>query len=655
MKAGIPVPPGFVILSSAFEHFLRHENIHEKIDAILHTVDHQKMHTVEGASEQIKAVILSTPVPKYVGKEILTAFTTLQAPYVAVRSSATAEDSSTAAWAGQLESYLNTTKEDLLENVKKCWASLFTPRAIFYRFEKNLHEQHVSVAVVVQKMVESEVSGIAFSVHPVTQDHNQLIIEAGLGLGEAIVSGQITPDSYVVEKKKFEIIEKKVTTQTTALYRSRNGGNEWKKNSGNKQKLSDLQIIKLAKLVVKIEQHYGFPVDVEWALKKERFYVVQSRPITTLLNQSQQKFDLNISKYQRLFQLNDLNVYYLISDIFMDHYKTWGTLLTYRKGTWTTYLPNSTIEHCLNEGLKLFKDARLFNRYETRFSKYIGDYTDLLKKLILKTSITEKEAKRVFELAPKFFYYYSQTEFFYTDKAFIASKKNEALRDNLNRLEQIKNPGREAMNKLFFGEQSYFYRFLVVLAKQWKIKPKVLFAYYTRQEILDIYSTKVLPKKKINSRKTAYIMKGDNGNLITTEGQSADNLISRIGSELRKKIETKHELKGITANPGNVKGRVKIIHSDYYHDRSKLSKYFAEMNDGDVLVAETTSPELIPACKKAAAILTNQGGLLSHAAIISRELGIPCIVGLENITSLVKDGDFVEVDANNGIVKILKK
>ncbi|MCX6238295.1 MAG: hypothetical protein NTY07_12205 [Bacteroidia bacterium] len=125
---------------------------------------------------------------------ILKNFKKLGAKFVAVRSSATAEDSSEAAWAGQLDSFLNTTDKNLLENVKKCWASLFTPRAIFYRFEKKLHKTIISVAVVIQKMVESEVSGIAFSVHPVTEDRNQLIIEAGLGLGEAIEKLNPTPD-----------------------------------------------------------------------------------------------------------------------------------------------------------------------------------------------------------------------------------------------------------------------------------------------------------------------------------------------------------------------------------------------------------------------------------------------------------------------------
>jgi len=283
--AGIPVPPGFVILASAFEKFLEETDLDVEIGAILDSVNHKEIHTVANASEKIKALIFQAEMPQDVATVIQKFFKNLNSKYVAVRSSATAEDSVSAAWAGQLESYLNTTEENLLQNVKKCWASLFTPRAIFYRFEKDWHKQKISVAVVVQKMIESEKSGIAFSVHPVTQDRNQLIIEAGFGLGEAIVSGQITPDSYVVEKQPRRIIDKNIQTQSRGLYRAKNGGNEWRvipKETGEKQVLSEDEILKVSELVLKIENHYDFPCDIEWAFKSREFYIVQSRPITTL-------------------------------------------------------------------------------------------------------------------------------------------------------------------------------------------------------------------------------------------------------------------------------------------------------------------------------------------------------------------------------------
>ncbi|MDP2642190.1 MAG: PEP/pyruvate-binding domain-containing protein [bacterium] len=283
-RAGIPVPEGFVILSSAFDKFLRETDLIQEIDTVLHTVDHKAIHTVESASEKIRGLIEGRGIPEEISMEIEKQFNSLNTHFVAVRSSATAEDGAEHAWAGQLESFLNTTDKNLLENVRKCWSSLFTSRAIFYRFEKGLHGTDISVAVVVQKMVQSEVSGIAFSVHPITEDRNQLIIEAGFGLGEAIVSGSITPDSYVIEKELKRIIDKNIADQKKEIVRS-DSGNDWvmvDKEKRELQKLSDTKILELSDLVIKIEKHYNFPCDIEWALERNRFYIVQSRPITTL-------------------------------------------------------------------------------------------------------------------------------------------------------------------------------------------------------------------------------------------------------------------------------------------------------------------------------------------------------------------------------------
>ncbi len=283
-QAKIPVPPGFVVLSTAFEKFLEETDLNVEIDAVIKTLKHDNIDLVERASVKIRDLIDDADFPKDIALEIKRDFKKLGSKYVAVRSSATAEDSSVASWAGELESYLNTTEKTLLENVKKCWSSLFTPRAIFYRFEKKLQDSHVSVAVVVQKMIQSEVSGITFTVHPVTEDRRQMVIESGFGLGEAIVSGMITPDAYVVDKKDFSIKDINVAEQSKQIVRTPKG-NEFKAvpvSKRNDQKLSGAQIVVLSKICVGIEKHYNFPCDIEWAMEKKKFYIVQSRPITTL-------------------------------------------------------------------------------------------------------------------------------------------------------------------------------------------------------------------------------------------------------------------------------------------------------------------------------------------------------------------------------------
>ncbi len=284
-KVGIPVPPGFVVLSQAFEDFIRNYHIDVEIDAQLKKVNPKKVSTVEKVSKFLRGIISQYEVPKDIQKEILSAFDKLSAKYVAVRSSATAEDSRVASWAGELESYLGVDRKKVVETVKKCWSSLFTPRAIFYRIEKKLHGKQVSVAVVVQKMVESEVAGVAFTVHPVTRDQTQMVIEASWGLGESVVSGQVTPDTYVIEKgKEPKIIDININEQRTKIIRV---GAKTKivkvpKKIASKQCLPNQKILELAKICQEIEDHYGFPCDIEWAYEKKKFYIVQSRPITTL-------------------------------------------------------------------------------------------------------------------------------------------------------------------------------------------------------------------------------------------------------------------------------------------------------------------------------------------------------------------------------------
>lgn len=281
----IPVPDGFVVLSTAFDRFLEETDLDVEVDAILKKINYKDINSVDKASNEIRDLIHDQKMPDDIKKEVTVEYKKLKAKFIAVRSSATAEDSSVASWAGELETYLDTTEKMLLENVKKCWSSLFTPRAIFYRHEKKLLKTRVSVAVVIQKMIESEVAGITFTVHPVTRDKEQMIIEAGWGLGEAVVSGQITPDSYVINKKDFSLLDINVAKQEIMITRKKAGGVERikvPKVKQEKQKLNGRQIVELAKICVNIERHYKKPQDIEWAFAKNKFYITQSRPITTL-------------------------------------------------------------------------------------------------------------------------------------------------------------------------------------------------------------------------------------------------------------------------------------------------------------------------------------------------------------------------------------
>jgi len=283
-KAEISVPPGFVILTNTFDEFIKETDITIELDAMWDRFDIKNTDNLEENSAIIKDVILKKEFPKELAQEILRAFDKLDAQYVAVRSSATAEDSKQDAWAGQLETYLYVTKDNLIESVQKCYASLFSPRALFYRVERGFDKDNISVAVVIQKMVNSEVAGVTFTVHPVTKNKDQMIIEACYGLGESLVQGIITPDSYVVEKSTLNIVDINVNEQEKQMVRGEKETKtiELPQELKEKQKLLEDQIKELARICIDIEKHYKTPMDIEWALENSKFYIVQARPITTL-------------------------------------------------------------------------------------------------------------------------------------------------------------------------------------------------------------------------------------------------------------------------------------------------------------------------------------------------------------------------------------
>ena len=789
-QAGIPVPPGYVILSAAFEKFLDATDLNVEIDAILHTVKLQEMHTVEDASAQIQALILSAEMPREIALEIQKFYKELNAEFVAVRSSATAEDSAAAAWAGQLDSFLNTTEKTLLDNVRKCWASLFTPRAIFYRFEKNLHEQKISVAVVVQKMVASEVSGIAFSVHPVTQDYNQLIIESGFGLGEAIVSGQITPDSYVVEKVPRRIIDKNISAQARGLYRAAAGGNEWRDLApeiGERQVLLDEQIMELSEIILTIENHYGFPCDIEWAREGGKFYIVQSRPITTLkppdsgkkddltdtekgvVKISEKEDDINegirddlkrfTSQNTSLEHADALPVYFEMTMAgFTDKLKN-NHLSSYEIGVshfnkdetdYLSLIPDqqkigreiihdyltdpANIRNLYQEWLvgfekmlerfetifdydfKAFSDEKLLALSEDVYSFYrdevsmpgfldgfmfyaekrlnellmgycefnkIKNFTDIFTTLTASTEASffnekESDLSQVKDLnsqkrlLKKYAWIKSSYSGYkpYTKEnleAELKDLKDPALAQN--QLIVNKAAKQQLIKKSKFSDEILAIVAITDLFIKWQDQRKVYTLTYVtlrskilheiaRRYKLDIklleYALTPELSQLLNGKLNLDILKGrrnyefllihKNGALQEViTGEAAKSFFAKVQASGQ---EATAEIYGTTVSKGKASGKVRIV---------MTAKNIHEVEEGEILVAPMTRPEHLLGMKKAAAIVTDDGGITCHAAIVSRELGKPCIIGTKIATRVLKDGDVVEVDADNGVVKIIKK
>jgi len=278
-NSNIPVPNGFVVTSNAYFSFIKNNKLENQIRRILGSLDINKPEQLDEASKNIKKIIKTSPMPPETAKEIMLAykkmssFVGLKNIAVAVRSSATAEDLPDASFAGQQETFLNVTGEaNVIKRVQDCWASLFTPRAIFYRENKKFDHLKVGIAVPIQKMVNSDISGIAFSINPITNDKNQIIIETIWGLGEYIVQGTVTPDQHIVNKTNWKVESSKINPQKIQLSRTKNETKETKvpKYKINKSKISNQIAIKIAKIVNQLQNHYRKPQDVEFALEKNK-------------------------------------------------------------------------------------------------------------------------------------------------------------------------------------------------------------------------------------------------------------------------------------------------------------------------------------------------------------------------------------------------
>lgn len=282
-NAGMPVPDGFVVTALAYKHFMDSNKLLKGIHERLAVLDVEDSRTLEAISQEIQRLILAAEIPHQLAQEIKKEYKKVGG-FVAVRSSATAEDLPEASFAGQQSTFLNIKGEnEVVDAVKKCFASLFTARAIYYRTKNNFEHEKVLIAVVVQKMVEAAKAGVMFTANPVTNDRNEMIIEGAFGLGESVVGGEITPDNFVIDKKNGSVKQKMINEQTWGYFRV--DGETVKKeiDYGKESVLGDKELNVLWQLAKKIEAHYKYPQDIEWAVGEDKkIYILQSRPITTL-------------------------------------------------------------------------------------------------------------------------------------------------------------------------------------------------------------------------------------------------------------------------------------------------------------------------------------------------------------------------------------
>lgn len=719
-QAGIPVPPGFVILAGAFEQFLKETDLNVEIDSILHTVNHQEMHTVEHASERIQKLILEAKMPEDIASEIKSEFTKLGAEFVAVRSSATAEDSASAAWAGQLDSFLNTNEETLLANVKKCWASLFTPRAVFYRFEtylrqgfggqEGLHDQKISVAVVVQKMVASEKSGIAFSVHPVTEDRNQLIIEAGFGLGEAIVSGQITPDSYVVEKDDSKNIvhslastEKQVDTQQEAeinpvqkFINLMTGRNLWpplnnytffgQGSAFNTEKYfgdyyPNLPPLHLILITKEGESMQVLPSDtLEYCSRYIfRLYVDGSK-------EAQNRFRDFDEVEKHISCLYEEYTSQKVSETRTD--ELLKTMDGIRDRIWrlncyimfTLYFDKEICLDVLKNANSSISEKRLNLIWERATHPAVESFEKAQQRYILRTIVENKSREFRIEHARFIF-----TNYFGVEALEDVAKKvdseygtfsNEQALLKLSELDNELSEEKTAFNDwhqtlpkdeqrlVWYIQRIIEYRdrrknlFAKAYVIWWLIYEKVLLeaqidhsliTYIQFDEIMRGAEYLKSHHAEIEARKHGAALFIEFNGTITLEPvdyEKAKQQLTEFYIESTTSGQKENEIKGQVGSPGKIQGRVRVV-----LNASKAEHF----EHGDILVTGMTRPEFVPLMKNSSAVITDEGGITCHAAIVSRELKKPCIIGTKFATQVLHDGDLVEVDADNGVVRVMER
>jgi len=750
-----PIPNGFVVLADTFDTFIKENQLKSKIRKV---IANQEDYFTK--SEKIKELITSAPLNNATARDIMQHFARLHCTYVAVRSSATCEDSTDKAWAGQLDTFLYVNKENLLEKVKLCWASLFSERALAYGSDIL---DKASVAVVVQEMVSADASGVAFSVNPLNQNINEILVNAVYGLGEAIVSGEVTPDQYLVHKTG-RILNQTHEVQLKGLY-SQKGKVIWcdiPQKKQNKAKLSPDIILKLCDIVAKIEKFYHFPVDTEFAVKKQKIYILQARPITTFNNTPKDyraakvyerrsiplfaqdtfeglmgqtkliekyfKFpyikDLDVAAYaeQHLcyspkftlesrdayywaYKQQDFSAFFKIGRICRRNYRFYQKNIA----NYAQKIPSPReLENMLNNISHRMLFEMVFVDMLMDLSDIVSeDLLDLLQKkkvpnitenlLILSTTedLTRLERENqsmqiILEAARKTKNWQTDNKINQLIDKHLEEFSGITIRamhgqfmtkdDVINRLQENLKSHKDFFTKNFANDEKITQK----IFKQYHFnafeKEFIAFvqeANFLRTHILDMYHwlgekfmlifdkigqpygykgfdfRNMMPNEIINwyYGRSKFKLREDDDWLwyrydderkVVDTPQAIKKALKQFVLPNNKTDISADQVKGTVAYAGIVRGPARIL---------KDIKEVKKVHRGDIIICTMTWPSIIIALEKAAAFVTDEGGILCHAAIVAREMKKTCITGTKNATKLFNDGDMLEVDGETGIVR----
>jgi len=347
---------------------------------------------------------------------------------------------------------------------------------------------------------------------------------------------------------------------------------------------------------------------------------------------------MNPEDYSRMFA--GKSFFYLLTEIFLGHYNKLGVLSVQDQDTWMSFLPKKVQEKTLKEGRALYSSGRLYEKYERGFRDYMKESAKYFESVLAQDEMDHQEVREFIDQVSRHFSYYAKTEFFYTD-----GLDRERMVMSVQEFDRLKLEGRTHLNKLVLEDDCVVRILLKKVAEQESVSDADLLS-YSIDELVGLVRDGEVVDPRILGARLVYFASRD----LTLFGDEACLLVNKFLSAYRGKSNI---IKGTVANRGKARGKARVFIPEF-DNFNKIADEVEAMNKGEILIAETTAPEIIQACKKAAAIVTNQGGMLSHAAIVSRELGIPCVIGTDKDVVLnIQTGDEIEVDANKGVVKKL--
>ena len=651
IRAGVSVPRGFVITSYAFNAFMDVADQERQGEAIFKKFDSGEI-TAWQTADQLTSHFAKANVPNEVVDEVLAAAGPLKNSRVSVRSSATCEDSASSAWAGQLDTYLDVKPEDILKRCRDCWLSIFKESALVYGTHHGYGPGGISVAVVIQEMVASEVSGIGFSVHPVTQEPDIMLLEACLGLGEAIVSGKIVPDQYVIERSTSTILDRSVGTQRSGLFlESGQSKANWRDldEGERKPKLSDEQVLEYSNLLSRIQDHYGFPVDTEWALRDGHFWLLQARPITTLAEEYNdaiidmaQEWNLALRRPMSLMEVSlwchwfdsehggdrigiDVKRFLSIQDEagIANHFLEKQALdPLFQHVSHLFHHDRSQLLEILHYGHRLYRESEAHIKQGSREFHDLNEAADFMATVVQYTAAF-----------PSFVLTASEKEGC-PDPEAMALAEGLRARTLIPAIERgIIDPlVVKATKALGFSDPEQ----APSLSTWSELRQESL-----NREILEWRLEAVRTERR-------FVFQSINGEDQVRFVSQTGYLLMRLAKQ-RKVFaqDNPDELVGQPAWPGLHRGRARVILS--------MDAVGQIIEDGEVLISIQSSPALMPLLKRCGAIVTDEGGIACHAAIIARELRKPTLIGTQSATSVIHTGDLVEVDTYAQVIRIIER